>query len=139
VFLKTPANADPKALQTVTQQMLAIQKEVLQGRDFAEVAKKYSQDDTSAARGGDLGYFPQRSADPDPFIRTTSFLKVGQVSEPVRTEYGLHLIKLTDRKAGTPTTFEEMKEQARLMCVDDLRLQIIAEQRKAAKIEVYLP
>jgi parvulin-like peptidyl-prolyl isomerase len=139
IFLRTPANADAKTLQGVLQQMQAIQREVLQGKDFAEVAKKYSQDDTSAARGGDLGYFPQRGADPDPFIRTASYMKVGQISEPVRTDYGYHLIKLTDRKAGAKSTsFEEMKEDARLVCADELRQKVIAEQRKAAKIEVFL-
>jgi parvulin-like peptidyl-prolyl isomerase len=139
VFLKLSANADAKQQQTVLQQLQTIQREALQGRDFAELAKKYSQDDATAARGGDLGYFPQRAADPDPFVRTASTMRVGQLSEPVRTDYGYHLIKLTDRKAGKPTTYDEMKEESRLMCVDDLRLSVITEQRKAAKIEVFLP
>jgi parvulin-like peptidyl-prolyl isomerase len=139
IFLKLAPNADAKTQQTIMGQMQAVQREILQGRDFGETAKRYSQDDSTAPRGGDLGYFPQRSADPDPFTGTASKMKVGEVSEPIRTEWGLHLIKLTDRQAGKPSTFEEMKEEARLMCADDLRYSIMAEQRKASKVEVFLP
>jgi len=139
IFLKLPTHADAKTQQTIFGQMQAVQREILNGRDFAETARTYSQDDSTAPRGGDIGYFPQRAADAEPFTCAASKLQVGQVSEIVRTEHGLHLIKLTDRKAGKPSTFEEMKEEARLMCADDVRLALMAEQRKAAKIEVFLP
>jgi parvulin-like peptidyl-prolyl isomerase len=137
VYVKAPPG-DAKADQAAKQLMQTVHREALAGRDFAALAKKYSQDN-AAAQGGDVGYFPQRSSDPDPFIRTASNLKVGQISEPVRSEWGWHLIKLTERKAGKPSTFAEMQEEARLMCADELRLSVVAQERKTAKIEVMLP
>ncbi|QJD58556.1 peptidylprolyl isomerase [Pseudomonas sp. gcc21] len=79
------------------------------GDDFADVAKEYSDDSGSANRGGDLGFTVEGSFDPA-FDEALSSLEEGQVSEPVRTSYGYHLIKLTDLQAPDLPTFEEMRE-----------------------------
>lgn len=138
IALKVPANGDPKAVQATMQKLRTIRQEIIAGLDFADAAKKYSEVPT-AAQGGDLGYFPPKKNDTDPFLRTASSLKVGQVSEVVTTDYGYHLIKVTERKAGKPAAFEEVKEEVRLLWADELRQKIIAEQRKKARIEVNLP
>lgn len=138
IALQTPAPDDSKAKQAAIQKLQTIRKELLSGLDFAEAAKKYSQVPT-AAQGGDLGYFPPRGPDSDPFLRALTKLKVGQISDVVTTDYGYHLIKITERKEGKPTTFEEVRDEVRLLWSDELRLNIIAEQRRSAKIEVDLP
>ncbi|MEH6388335.1 MULTISPECIES: SurA N-terminal domain-containing protein [Pseudomonas] len=79
------------------------------GADFAEVAKEYSDDSGSANRGGDLGFTVEGSFDPA-FDETLSSLEEGQVSEPVRTSYGYHLIKLTDLQAPDLPTLDEMRD-----------------------------
>ncbi|WP_150304020.1 SurA N-terminal domain-containing protein [Pseudomonas saliphila] len=79
------------------------------GEDFADVAKEYSDDSGSANRGGDLGFTVQGAFDPA-FDEALSALDEGQVSEPVRTSYGYHLIKLTDLQAPDLPTLEEMRE-----------------------------
>lgn len=79
------------------------------GEDFAEVAKEYSDDSGSANRGGDLGFTVEGAFDPA-FDEALSALEEGQVSEPVRTTYGYHLIKLTDLQAPDLPTLEEMRE-----------------------------
>lgn len=138
IFVRVPQGSGAKEAQDATKKLKEVREDILNGLSFGEAAKKHSQD-PSAALGGDLGYFPPRRVDKDPFIRAACNLKVGQVSDVVRSDHGCHLIKLTDRKAGQPVKFEEVKEDARLLCAEDLRLEIITQQRKTAKIVVNPP
>ncbi|TAM43864.1 MAG: peptidyl-prolyl cis-trans isomerase [Burkholderiaceae bacterium] len=77
---------------------------------FAEIAKKYSQDPGSAAKGGDLDYFT-RDAMVKPFADAVFAMKTGDISGVVPTEYGFHIIKLTGIKEPKPRSFEEMKPE----------------------------
>lgn len=79
------------------------------GEDFAGLVREYSDDSGTANRGGDLGFTVAGEFDPE-FDRALSALEEGQVSEPVRTSYGYHLIKLTDLQAPDLPTLEEMRE-----------------------------
>jgi peptidyl-prolyl cis-trans isomerase D len=73
-------------------------KELLdEDEDFGEVAEEYSQDEGSAAKGGDLGWFGKGDM-VEPFEKAAFSLEVGQISEPVKTQFGWHLIKVSDRK-----------------------------------------
>lgn len=84
-------------------------KEARAGADFAALAKKYS-DDMTAARGGDLGYFRKDEIVPE--IAEAAFgLKVGQISDIVRSPFGLHIIKLTGDQAEKKKPFAEVKGQ----------------------------
>ncbi len=134
-----PAGADGGARQSAINKLQAIRQEIQRGLDFAEAAKKYSEDASTAAKGGDLGYFPPGNAAADPFFRALAGLKVGQISDIVQTEGSLHLIKLIDRKAGTPTALDEVKEDVRSICAGELCQAVIAEQRRVARIEMLLP
>ena len=116
--------------------MEKVRLELLKGADFASLARQYSHDKTSAERGGDLGWFPPRKADPDLFIRTASSMKKGEVSGLVRTEYGLHIIQIADFQPGKPSRFEEMQESVKDVYADELKVSIILQQRREAKIEV---
>lgn len=78
------------------------------GEDFAEMAKKYSIDNGSAKNGGDLGYFSPGQMVPE-FERAAARLKTGEVSGPVKTQFGYHIIKVTDKKLGKPIEFEKVK------------------------------
>jgi parvulin-like peptidyl-prolyl isomerase len=137
IFLRVPRNSDQKVQQVAVQKLQAVRQEIVKGTDFAEAAKKHSQDQT-AANGGDLGYFPPSRKDADPFLRAVSAMKAGELSDVVQTDYGFHLIKVVDRKPGKPTTLEDVKDDVRMLIAEEMRLQIIAEQRKAAKVEVNL-
>ena len=136
--LPLPPKCSAKDEAAAMAQMQSIHKELSAGLDFAAAVKKYVQEG-STIRGGDLGYFPPRRSDQDPFIRTASHLKVGQISDIVRSDFGLHLLKVTDRKEGQPSDYESIKDSVRAVYGDDLRMQIIMQQRKTAKIEVNLP
>lgn len=87
----------------------ALRERIIGGEDFAEVAREASEDPGSASRGGDLGFTPRGSFDPD-FEEALFALQEGEVSEPVRTSYGYHLIKLTALQAPDLPPLEEMRE-----------------------------
>ncbi|WP_436663211.1 peptidylprolyl isomerase [Pontibacillus chungwhensis] len=84
------------------------------GGDFAELAKEYSTDTSSAEKGGDLGYFSTGDM-VLPFEQAAYDLEIGKVSEPVKSDYGYHIIKVTDKREKEDTssigTFDEMKDQ----------------------------
>jgi peptidyl-prolyl cis-trans isomerase C len=77
---------------------------------FADVAKQESTDKTSGAKGGDLGKFGQGRMVPE-FERVAFSLKPGQLSEPVKTQYGWHLILVSEREEGERKPFDQVKEQ----------------------------
>lgn len=104
--------------------------------DFGELARQYSQD-PQASKGGDLGWIPRKWYD-ESFARAAFSLQVNQVSDVVQTDFGMHLIKVTDRKPGKPSEYARIKEAVREFCAEDLRQQILGEQRKTAKIEINL-
>jgi len=100
-----PNLADAKAKEKAQELLDKIKQE---GADFATLAKENS-DCGSAPGGGDLGYFP-RGKMVQPFEKTAFNLKVGQVSDLVKTRHGYHIIKVIDHKQSSLTTFQEAKE-----------------------------
>lgn len=90
--------------------IVEIQQRLAKGEDFAKVAKETSQDPGSAASGGDLGYAGKGVYD-EAFEGALYALKPDQVSEPVRTQFGYHLIKLLGVQAPEVPTFASVKEK----------------------------
>lgn len=100
---------------------------------FADVARKSSQDDVSAPSGGDLGSF-RRDRGPDPVISkaTYALAKTGDISDVVESDFGYHIIQLTDLKAGAVPPFEKMRAELE----DKLRTQE-AQKRFAEMAEEF--
>jgi peptidyl-prolyl cis-trans isomerase C len=94
---------------------------IKKGESFSKLARSLSKDRNSAQKGGDLGFFGRGQMVPE-FERAAFNLKVGEVSDPVRTRFGYHIIKVTDKKEGIPVSFEEAK--------DVIRRQLLMEKRK---------
>ncbi|MEM1504205.1 peptidylprolyl isomerase [Domibacillus sp. 8LH] len=88
-----------------------VKQKLADGGDFAELAKEYSTDTGSAENGGSLGWIDNagRAQFVPEFTKALSTLKVNQVSEPVKSDYGYHIIKITDQKEKA--SFEKMKSQ----------------------------
>lgn len=80
------------------------------GADFAALAKKFSEDTSNASNGGDLDFFPPGRMVPE-FDAAAFAMQPGQISELVKTDFGYHIIKLTDRKAPTVQKLDEVKDQ----------------------------
>jgi peptidyl-prolyl cis-trans isomerase D len=96
--------------------LLAVRKRALAGEDFATLAKELSEDKASAENGGDIGLLTRNVMEPA-FDEALFSMKKGDISEPVRTSFGLHLIKLTDIKG------EERQASHILLNVDDTKLR----------------
>jgi foldase protein PrsA len=85
-----------------------IKQKLNNGGDFAQLAKDYSTDTASKESGGDLGFF--KSGDMTPEFEKAAFaLKVGEISNPVKTEYGYHIIKVVEIKEAQAANFEQSK------------------------------
>jgi peptidyl-prolyl cis-trans isomerase C len=139
IVTRVSANAPEAERQTAREKLRALRQQIVSEKlDFAEAAKKHSQD-ASAANGGDIGYFPRKFAVDESFARAAFALKVGELSDVVQTEYGLHLIKVTDRKPGQPSDFAKIRDEVREFCTEELRLNIVAQQRKTADVKIYVP
>ena len=85
--------------------------EIKAGKSFEDVAKENSDDIGSAAQGGDLGYLGRDAMLDQAYADAAFSLKKGEVSEPVKTSYGYHLIKLVDVKANKTKSFEQVRDQ----------------------------
>jgi peptidyl-prolyl cis-trans isomerase D len=95
---------------TVRAQAEDLLKKAKAGADFADLAKRYSEDEGSAPNGGDLDYFGRGRMVPE-FDAVVFAMEPGQISDLVKTNFGFHIIKLTDKKAGTTRTLDELRPQ----------------------------
>jgi peptidyl-prolyl cis-trans isomerase C len=139
IVLRVPPTAAPAELQAARAKLTELREQITSGKlDFAEAAKKNSQC-PSAPGGGDIGYFPRKWVVDETFARAAFAMKVGEISDVVQSEYGLHLIKVTDRKPGQASEFAKIKEDVREFCTEDYRQSLLAAFRKDAKIEINLP
>ncbi len=101
LILSTTENAEAKAAQVLD--------ELKAGKDFEELAKAHSQDPGSGARGGDLGFFG-RGRMVKEFEETAFALKPGELSGVVKSQFGYHIIKVTERKEPGKKPFEEVRD-----------------------------
>lgn len=101
-----------------------IRQQLDEGADFAELAKEKSLDVATAVAGGDVGWFA-RGRMTEEFEKTAFQLMPGQISQPVKTEFGYHIIKVTDRKAAREAVFEDIK--------DDIEKSLKMQQSKTAQ------
>jgi peptidyl-prolyl cis-trans isomerase D len=122
------AGKDEAAVRTQAESIL---QQVKAGGDFAELAKKFSEDPGSRDKGGDLDYFSRGRMVPD--FETAAFaLQPGQVSDLVRTQFGIHIIKLVDKRPAVTRAFEEVRPQIE----EQLRAQRAGEQLTARAAEL---
>ncbi|HJV91688.1 MAG TPA: peptidyl-prolyl cis-trans isomerase, partial [Holophagaceae bacterium] len=104
--------ANPEALDAAMKKAVALRAKLLKGGDFAKAAEEESQDPSAKGNGGDLGWF-SRDRMVKEFSDAAFAMKEGEISQPVKTQFGIHLIKLEGRKAEQVTPFEQVKDQLR--------------------------
>ena len=106
------------------------------GEDFAKVATELSKD--PFGDGGDLGWFTKDRMVPE-FSEAAFKLKKGEVSEPVHTQFGWHIIKVEDIRTKTFPPFEQVKDQTARYVAQKAESEAIAQLHSAAKIELFGP
>ena len=110
ILILAQQGADESDVAEARQKIDELAERIAQGEDFAELAMTHSQDPGSAAKGGDLGFFGRGVM--DPAFETAAFsLQKDEVSEPVRSNFGFHLIKVAEIKAGDVKPFDEAKAE----------------------------
>ena len=140
ILLRVDPNAPEAVKKQARARMDGILKRAKSGEDFAALAKQHSQDG-SARQGGDLGYFERGQMVPA-FSDAAFSLKPGQLSDVVTTQFGYHILKVTDRKPATTVPFEQVSGQIVEYLLSQKKqeraTQFVDEAKKRARIEVLI-
>jgi peptidyl-prolyl cis-trans isomerase C len=104
------------------------------GGDFAAIAKEKSKDPGSKDTGGDLGFFSKDQMVPE-FAEAAFKLEKGQLSDPVKSQFGWHVIRVDDKRAKQPPAFEQVKDQIENFVQRKAQAELIQKLRAEAKIE----
>ncbi|MDO9212965.1 MAG: peptidylprolyl isomerase [Methylococcales bacterium] len=109
------------------------------GAKFADLANKHSLDAKESQNGGDLGWFAAGQM-VEPFSEAVAKLEKGKYSkEPVKTQFGYHIILREDSRAQTPPPFDAVKEQLKPLLERKKVQKMVEEMRKQAKVEILVP
>jgi peptidyl-prolyl cis-trans isomerase D len=118
ILFNIGSDAEPKAIEEAQNKALNVLKEAKSGKDFGDLAKKYSDDPGSRNSGGDLGFFT-RDRMVKPFSDAAFAMKEGEISEPIRSPFGWHIIKVE--------AIEEAKEPVLVEVADQIRNKLVQD------------
>lgn len=128
------APGDEKAGKEAEDKIKAVIVRLKKGEDFTKLAGELTEDPSGKANGGDLGYFSKEQMVPE-FSDTAFKLDKGQISEPVKTQFGWHVIKVEDKRAKQPPKFDDVKPQIERYVIGKAQSELVAKLRAEAKIE----
>jgi parvulin-like peptidyl-prolyl isomerase len=141
ILIKVPPDANEETAQKALERIEEIRKEALDGADFSQLAKKYSEG-PSASDGGELGFAP-RGVFVKPFEDAAFALEPGEISGITRTGYGFHIIELIDHREGHILPEREVAAAIRQQLFEDQLLEAMAAEvtnlREQASIEILIP
>lgn len=139
ILIKVEPDANDDKKNEARKKIESVQGKLKKGDDFAAVAKEYSEG-PSKSRGGDLGFF-KRGQMVKPFEEAAFSMEVEQVSGVVETQFGYHIIKVTEKKPASTATYPEVKDQLQQQLKQQKTRQAVGEYvddlRKKAKIEKF--
>jgi len=125
---------DEKAGKAAEEKIKAVIERLKKGEDFAKVAAEVTEDPSGKANGGDLGYFTKEQMVPE-FSDVAFKLDKGQISDPVKTQFGWHVIKVEDKRVKPVPTFDEVKPQIEQFVTRKAQAELVSSLRANAKIE----
>ena len=134
---------DTRNMQTDTEKeeakkMIEIVKmEIDKGADFAEMAKKYSNC-PSAEKGGDIGFFQRKGSIVEEFAIVAFAMEVGEISEPVKTQFGYHIIKVTEKEEGKEVSYEDVSDMVDFVYMQIKTEDLLKDLYDKAEIEMML-
>src|SRR5579864_2756996 len=112
----------------------AIEAELKKGADFAQLAKEKSKDPGGAADGGDLGFFTKDQMVPE-FSAVAFSLEPGKISDPVKSQFGWHVIKVEEKRNRKAPDFDQVKGQIETYVTRKAQADYVAKLRDGAKVE----
>lgn len=140
ILVRVPGDAEPSRIEAAVAKADDLHRQLKRGADFAELARQASDDAATAQDGGDLGWMKQGEM-LEAFEQATMTLKPGQLSQPVRTDVGFHLIKLEERAGASHKPLDELaagiKEQLYGAALEERYQKWLTEElRKRHLVEV---
>jgi len=133
ILFRAAAN-DENAGKEAEIKIKAIIERIKKGEDFAKLAIELTEDPSGKANGGDLGFFAKEQMVPE-FADVAFKLDKGQISEPVKTQFGWHVIKAEDKRTKPVPTFEDVKPQVETFVMRKAQADLVTKLREGAKIE----
>lgn len=141
ILIKADEAAKPEEKEQAQKRADKIRKEILEGKDFTEMAKENSDCVRSSSQGGDLGYL-ERGYMPPEFDKAAFVLKKGELSDIVRTKFGYHIIKVVDIKPEGIAPYDEVKDFIGKYLKEGIAQKKLASHveglKEKAKIEIFL-
>ena len=134
ILIDTRTIKDEKGLNKAKEDTKRLKKELDNGADFAKLAEENS-DCPSAKSGGELGVIA-RGQMVEEFEKTAFNTEVNGISEPVKTKFGYHIIKITDKQVGKDVTFEETKDNVKLALFNEKTMTLIQELNDNADVNI---
>ncbi|MDR4504884.1 MAG: peptidylprolyl isomerase [Candidatus Scalindua sp.] len=136
IFLDTRNLKDEESLTKVKEQIGTIKAELDKGADFVELVEKYSEC-PSAQNGGELGTITRKEMTKS-FTDAAFAMDVNTISDPVKTEYGYHILKVSDKQEGKDVTFEEVRDKVKTTLFNGKTIELIGNLTKNANTEILL-
>jgi peptidyl-prolyl cis-trans isomerase C len=134
ILIRVTNPADEKAGTEAQNKIKALIERINKGEDFAALATEFTEDPSGKANGGDLDYFTKEQMVPE--FSTVAFqLDKGQISGPIKTQFGWHVLKVEDKRSRKPPEFEKVKDQVQTIVMRKAQADFISKLREDAKIE----
>lgn len=142
ILVRVPEDAKPEVVTEKEKQAKAIAARVKKGEDFNKVAAEVSEDPSAKQNSGDLNFFTKEQMVPE-FSNAAFGMKKDEISEPVRSQFGYHIIKVTDRKAPETISLDQAKPQLIAFLKQQKRQQevgkVVRAIREKADVKINLP
>ena len=135
ILIKVDQDADPETVKKTKERALKIMKLAREGKNFAELAKKYSEGPTRD-KGGYLGTF-KKEAMVKPFADVAFSLKTGEISEPVRTRFGWHIIKVEKVNEASVTSFDDAEKGIQKKLSEDMAKSLAYDDAETVSDNVF--
>ncbi len=134
ILFRVANPSDEKASKEAEDKIKAVIERLKKGENFATLAKELTEDPAGKQDGGDLGYFTKDQMVPE--FSTVAFkLDKGKVSDPVKTQFGWHVLMVEDKRKRQPPEFDKVKGQLESYVVRKAQVDLVTKLRDAAKIE----
>jgi peptidyl-prolyl cis-trans isomerase C len=135
ILVRVPAG-DDKASKAAEDKIKAVIARLKKGEDFAKVAAEVTEDPSGKANGGDLGFFTKEQMVPE-FADVAFSLDKGKISDPVKTQFGWHVIKVEDKRSKPAPSFDDVKPQLESFVSRKAQAELVTKLREGAKVEKF--
>jgi len=134
ILIRVASPTDEKASKEAENKIKALIERLNKGEDFATLANEFTEDPSGKQNGGDLDYFTKEQMVPE--FSTVAFqLDKGQISGPIKTQFGWHVLKVEDKRSRKPPEFEKVRDQVQTIVMRKAQADFITKLREEAKIE----